>query len=109
MFLIFLGLVCLAAAAYLLGEAVTASARERPVSVKRAATSGRFGSALGDEDKPFAERVVAPAKDKLARIVLRVHPKTTTDSVRSKLLAAGLGRTVSPSGFLAAKAAVAIG
>src|SRR5205085_1937628 len=30
-------------------------------------------------------------------------------SVRSKLLAAGLGRTVSPSGFLAAKAAVAIG
>ena len=109
MFLIFLGLLCLAGAAYLLGEAVTASARERQVSVKRAATYGKFRSVLGDQEKPFAERVVAPAKDKLARVVLRVHPKTTTDSVRSKLMAAGLGRTVSPTGFLAAKAAVAIG
>jgi tight adherence protein C len=108
-FLIFLGLLCLAGAAYLLGEAVTASARERQVSVKRAATYGKFRSVLGDQEKPFAERVVAPAKDKLARVVLRVHPKTTTDSVRSKLMAAGLGRTVSPTGFLAAKAAVAIG
>jgi tight adherence protein C len=109
MILIFLGLLCLAGAAYLLGEAVTASARERQVSVKRAATYGKFRSVLGDEEKPFAERVVAPAKDKLARVVLRVHPKTTTDSVRSKLMAAGLGRTVTPTGFLAAKAAVAIG
>jgi tight adherence protein C len=109
MLLILLGLVCLAAAAYLLGEAATASARERQVSVKRAATYGKMRAALGERETPFAERVVAPAKDKLARLVLKVHPKTTTDSVRSKLLAAGLGRTVSPTGFLAAKAAVAIG
>jgi tight adherence protein C len=109
MLLILLGLVCLAAAAYLLGEAATASARERQVSVKRAATYGKMRAALGEHETPFAERVVAPAKDKLARLVLKVHPKTTTDSVRSKLLAAGLGRTVSPTGFLAAKAAVAIG
>jgi tight adherence protein C len=109
MLLILLGLLCLAAAAYLLGEAATASARERQVSVKRASTYGKIRSALGEHDKPFAERVVAPTKDKLARVVLRVHPKTTTDSVRSKLMAAGLGRTVSPTGFLAAKAAVAIG
>jgi tight adherence protein C len=109
MFLIFIGLLCLAGAAYLFGEAVTASARERQVSVKRASTYGKFRTALGDHDKPFTERVVAPAKEKLAGIVLRVHPKTTTDSVRGKLLAAGLGRTVTPTGFLAAKAAVAIG
>src|SRR5919205_2933029 len=109
MLLILLGLLCLAAAAYLLGEAVTATARERQVSVKRAATYGKLRAALGEQEKPFQERVVAPAKDKLARVVLKVHPKTTTDSVRSKLMAAGLGRTVSPTGFLAAKAAVAIG
>jgi tight adherence protein C len=109
MFLILLGLLCLAAAAYLLGEAVTSSARERQVSIRRAVTYGKFRAALGEHEQPFAQRVVAPTKEKLARFVLRIHPKTTTDSVRAKLLAAGLGRTVSPTGFLAAKAAVAIG
>jgi tight adherence protein C len=109
MIFILIGLLCLAGAAYLLGEAATATARERQVSVRRAASYGKFRAALGDQERPFAERVLAPAKDRLARLVLRVHPKTTTDSVRAKLLAAGLGRTVTPTGFLAAKAAGAIG
>ena len=109
MLLILLGLLCLAGAAYLLAEAATATARERHVSVRRAASYGKFRAVLGDHDKPFVERVLTPAKDRLARLVLKVHPKTTTDGVRSKLLAAGLGRTVTPTGFLAAKAAAAIG
>src|SRR5919199_5416770 len=109
MLFIFLGILCLAGAAYLLMEAATATARERHVSVRRAASYGKFRAALGEHEKPFAERVGAPAKDRLARIVLKIHPKTTTDSVRSKLLAAGLGRTITPTGFLAAKAAAAIG
>jgi tight adherence protein C len=107
--LILLGLLCLAGAAYLLGEAATAPARERQVSVKRAATYGKIRAALGEHERPFRDRVVAPAKERLAGFVLRVHPKTTTDSVRSKLLAAGMGRTVSPTGFLAGKAAVGLG
>jgi tight adherence protein C len=109
MFLIFLGIVCLAAAAYLLGDAATASARERQVSVKRAATYGKFRAALGERERPFRDRVLVPAKEKLAGFVLKIHPKTTTDSVRSKLLAAGMGRTVSPTGFLAAKGAFGLG
>src|ERR671936_965506 len=109
MFVIFLGILCLAGAAYLLGEAATAPARERQTSVRRAATYGKFRAALGEHDRPFRDRVVSPARDRLARFVLKIHPKTTTDSVRSKLLAAGMGRTVSPTGFLAAKAAFGIG
>ena len=109
MLLILLGLLCLAGAAYLLGEAATAPARERQTSVRRAATYGKFRAALGEHDRPFRDRVVSPARDRLARFVLKIHPKTTTDSVRSKLLAAGMGRTVSPTGFLAAKAAFGIG
>jgi tight adherence protein C len=108
MFLIFLGIVCLAGAAYLVGEAATAPARERRVSVKRAATYGRLRAALGEREQPFHDRVVAPAKDKLAGFVLRIHPKTTLDSVRSKLLAAGMGRTVSPQSFLAAKSGLGL-
>src|SRR5919202_2852250 len=109
MLFIFLGILCLAGAAYLLMEAATATARERSISVRRATSYGKFRAAPGEHEKPFADRVVAPVKDKLARFVLKIHPKTTTDSVRSKLLAAGLGRTVTPTGFLAAKAAAAIG
>src|ERR671936_621469 len=58
MFVIFLGIVCLAGAAYLLGEAATAPARERHTSVRRAATYGKFRSALGEREQPFHERVL---------------------------------------------------
>jgi tight adherence protein C len=108
MLLILLGLFCLAGAAYLLGEAATASARERQTSVKRASTYGKFRTALGDHERPFAERVLTPAKERLAGFVLRVHPKTTLDGVRGRLLAAGLGRKITPTEFLAAKAGMAL-
>jgi tight adherence protein C len=106
--LIVFAILFLAGAAYLIGEAVTAPAREREGSVKRAANYGKIRAALGEREQPFRERVMGPARDRLARLVLRVHPKTSVDGVRSRLLAAGL-RTVSPTGFLAGKAAVGIG
>jgi tight adherence protein C len=107
--LILIAILFLAAAAYLVGEAATAPARERQGSVKRAANYGKVRAALGEREQPFRDRVVGPAQDRLANFVLRVHPKTTVDGVRARLLAAGLGRTVTPTGFLAAKAAVSIG
>jgi tight adherence protein C len=109
MLLIVLAIVLLAAAAYMLGEAATAQARERHVSMKRASTYGKFRAATGEQDQPFRERVVEPAKSRLAGLVFKVHPKTTLDSVRAKLLAAGMGRTVSPTGFLATKAGFGLG
>ena len=109
MLLILLAIVFLAAAAYLVGEAVTAPAREREISVNRAANYGKVRAALGEREQPFRDRVIGPTRDRLARLVLRIHPKTTLDGVRSRLLAAGLGRTVTPTGFLAAKAAAGIG
>jgi len=106
--LIVFAILFLAGAAYLVGEAVTAPAREREGSVKRAANYGKVRAALGEREQPFRDRVVGPARDRLAKLVLRIHPKTTVDGVRGRLLAAGL-RNVSPTGFLAAKAAVGIG
>ena len=108
MLLIVFAILFLAGAAYLVGEAVTAPAREREGSVKRAANYGKVRAALGEREQPFRDRVVGPARDRLAKLVLRIHPKTTVDGVRGRLLAAGL-RNVSPTGFLAAKAAVGIG
>jgi tight adherence protein C len=112
MFVIFLGIVCLAGAAYLLGEAATAPARERHTSVRRAATYGKFRSALGEREQPFHERVLVPLRDWLAKLVLKVHPKVSLDAIGAKLLSAGLalggvllgsvvgGAVSGPGGFL---------
>jgi tight adherence protein C len=103
-----IGVAALAAAAFLIGEAATAPARQRGLSVRRATTYGRFRLPGRDDRRPFSERVLAPTKLALARGVLRLTPRTTFDSVTAKLLAAGLGRRLSPTGFLAAKAAFGI-
>jgi tight adherence protein C len=105
---IFVGLLCLAASAYFLGDAVTAPARERRTSVRRAAQYGDFRPALGQAQRPFRERVLVPLGERLARWTLKLHPKTTIEGVSSRLLAAGLGRTISPTAFLAFKSGLAI-
>src|ERR671930_242469 len=109
LFLIVLGLMCLGGAAYFLSDAVTAPARERQTSVRRAATYGRFRPAVGRGQLPFRERVLIPLGDRLARWTLKLHPKTTIDGVSGRLLAAGLGRKIAPTTFLALKSAFAIG
>jgi len=106
---IVLGVLCLAGAAYFIGDAVTLPARERRVSVQRAATYGRFRSRLGSGQAPFRQRVLLPAGERLAGWTLKLHPKTSIDGVSARLLAAGLGRSISPTTFLAFKSALAIG
>jgi tight adherence protein C len=106
---IFVGLVCLAASAYFVGDAVTAPARERRTSVRRAAQYGDFKPVLGQAQRPFKERVLVPLGNRLAKWTLRLHPRTTIEGVSTRLLAAGLGRTVSPTAFLAFKSGLAIG
>ncbi len=106
---IVLAVLCLAGAAYLIGEAVTLPARERRSSVNRAATYGKFRAALGQQQLPFSQRVLAPLGDRLAGWTLKLHPKTTVEGVSARLLAAGLGRKISPTTFLAFKSALALG
>jgi tight adherence protein C len=107
--LIVLGVLCLAGSAYLIGEAVTLPARERRTSVKRAASYGKFRTVLGVRQLPFSERVLEPMGNRLAGWTLKLHPRTTVDGVSTRLLAAGLGRTISPTTFLAFKSALALG
>jgi tight adherence protein C len=106
---IVLGVLCLAGAAYLIGEAMTLPARERRSSVNRAATYGKFRAALGQQQLPFSQRVLSPLGDRLAGWTLKLHPKTTVEGVSTRLLAAGLGRKISPTTFLAFKSALALG
>src|SRR5919108_1729193 len=105
---IVLGVLCLAGAAYLLGETVTLPARERRSSVHRAATYGRARPRLGVPQLPFSQRVLAPFGERLAGWTLKLHPRTTIEGVSARLLAAGLSRKISPTTFLAFKSALAV-
>jgi tight adherence protein C len=107
--LLILGFALLAGAAFFVAEVTTVAARERSNSLQRAATYGRFRRSLVVQAPQFRERVVAPAADSLAGFVLKLNPKTTVESVRTKLLAAGFNDRMSPTAFLAAKGALAIG
>ena len=44
-----------------------------------------------------------PVIERFARLILRINPKTTIDSVAYKLVSAGLSRRISPTTFLALK------
>jgi tight adherence protein C len=97
--------ILLAVAGYLVSEVVTAPSRERHTAVKRAATYGRIrATGPGLERLHFRERVLAPATSSLAGLALRLNPRVTLESISFRLMAAGMGRTVTPTTFLAAKA-----
>ena len=108
MLLLLLALGCLAGAAYFLGELATLPARQRATSVRRAATYGRFRVRTGLERESLRNRALVPLSQSLAGMVLKLNPRTTSESVGLKLQAAGLGKKISPTSFLAVKGIFAL-
>jgi tight adherence protein C len=108
MMLLFLAFLCLAGAVYLIGEVATLPSRERERSIRRASNYGfvRVSSPL--DAKKFRERTVEPMRESMARLVLRLNPRTSTEAISLRLLGAGLGRRINPTSFLAAKGVLAV-
>jgi tight adherence protein C len=108
MMLLFIAFFCLAGAVYLIGEVATLPSRERERSMRRASHYGfvRISSPL--DAKRFRERTLEPLRESMARWVLKVNPRTSMDSISLRLLGAGLGRRITPTGFLAAKGVFAL-
>ncbi len=105
--LLILALIALGTAAYFVGEFATAPMRERRNLVVRAAEYGRMRITHDRELPKFRERALAPFLTKAARVVLRLNPRTSLESIQMRLMAAGM-RKVSPTGFLGAKVALGI-
>ncbi len=99
-----LAFLFLAASAYLVGEVVTQPGRERDRAVRRAANYGRHRvQATGLERLRFSERVLVPATGSLARLALKLNPRANLDAIAMRLMAAGMGRSLTPTAFLAMK------
>jgi tight adherence protein C len=110
MLLLVLAIASLGLAVYLLGEVATLPARQRQGSIRRAANYGHSRRLVNPfaQTAGFRERAMGPAVTSLARVVLRVSPKSTVESINLKLLGAGLGRSFSPTAFLATKGILAM-
>jgi tight adherence protein C len=108
MLILVLGLFCLGGAIFIVGQLVTEPSQERARFFKKVASYGETRQVLRATEEGARERLVTPTVERLARLVLRVNPKTTLESVSYKLVSAGLSRRISPSTFLALKAACPI-
>ena len=106
--LLILAIATIGGAVYYFAEVATSPMRTRRDLVHRAANYGRARTITGKELPRFRERALAPFIAKVARVMLRINPRTTTESVAARLMAAGMRKT-SPSGFIAAKGILAIG
>ena len=108
MILLVLAIFCLAGAVFLIGDLVTLPARQRSVSVRRAATYGRMEVPSGTPQEGVHERLIAPIGQWLAKWALRVNPRSSTDTVERRLMSAGVGLKISSTGFLAIKGLFAL-
>jgi tight adherence protein C len=108
--LLVLAIICLGAAAFIVGELITQPAQERSRFFKRVANYGQQQETIIKvTEQSLKTRVGMPIVERLARFVLRVNPKTTIDGVAYKLVSAGVSRRISPTTFLALKAILPIG
>ena len=106
-----LGIASLGLAVFLVSEVATLPSRQREGSIRRAARYGESRRRVNDRGnaQSFRDRALVPMSTGLARFVLRINPRSTIDSINLKLQSAGMGRTLSPTTFLAAKGLLAAG
>jgi tight adherence protein C len=109
MMLLIIAVACLAGAVFLVGEVATLPSRERHRSMRRATTYGFFRVSSPLDNQRLRERAFEPLRETFAKWVLKVNPRTSMESISLRLLGAGLGRRMSPTGFLAAKGFLAVG
>jgi tight adherence protein C len=105
--LLILAVATIGLAAYYFAEVATAPMRTRRNLVHRAANYGK-DKAGGKEVPKFRERVMLPLTTQIAKVMFKVNPKASSESVAKKLMAAGM-RNASPNGFIASQGLFALG
>jgi tight adherence protein C len=108
MLLLIIATATVGLAGFFLAELATSPMRTRRNLVHRAANYGRVRTITGKEMPRFRERAMAPFVTQIAKLILRLNPRTTTESVSAKLMAAGMRKT-SPTGFIATQGTLALG
>ncbi len=109
MTLLLLAFLFAGGALYLAAEAATYPARLRQRAIKRATQVGSVRVPRTDQELlRFRDRVVAPARERLASIPLRLHPRTSLEAISTRIVAAGLAQRLTVKTFLACKGGAAL-
>jgi tight adherence protein C len=103
-----LAIASIGGAVFFFAELATSPMRTRRNLVHRAANYGRLRTVTGKEMPRFRERALDPFVAKAARLVLRINPRMSVESVSEKLMAAGMRRT-SPTTIIGAKGILGVG
>jgi tight adherence protein C len=103
MMLLAIAIVMIFGAGYMLLAGLTVRQREVAVSMRRARRYGTRDQREIETRRSVNDRLVGPLTDKLAGITLRLLPKTDPQQVHNRLLAAGLGQSMTPQMYLAIK------
>ncbi|MDQ2910546.1 MAG: type II secretion system F family protein [Actinomycetota bacterium] len=103
-----LAIAAIGGAVFFFAELATTPMRNRRNLVHRAANYGRLRTVTGRELPRFRERALEPFVAKAARLVLRVNPRLSLESVSGKLMAAGMRKT-SPTTIIGAKGILGVG
>ncbi len=98
-----IAIVMVFGAAYMLLAGLTVRQREIAVSVRRARRYGTRDQRDIVTRRSVNDRLVGPITNKLAGVTLRLLPKTDPQQVHNRLLAAGLGQSMTPQMYLAIK------
>jgi tight adherence protein C len=106
--LLIIAIAAVGAAAFFFAELASSPMRTRRNLVHRAANYGLIRTATGKEMPKFRERALEPFIAKAARLMLRVNPRTSVESVSGRLMAAGMRKT-SPMTIIAAKGIMGVG
>ncbi len=101
MLVLLLAFICLAGAAAAAVQALTIPVRERDASLRRARSYG--DTVATPARRPLGASLSTRYGSSLARLATRIDPRATTDRIGLRLVAAGMARKMSPTGFLASK------
>jgi tight adherence protein C len=99
--MLLLAFFCFAGALVIVGQLLTRPSRERQASLRR--VQGYSDPHTPPNSDPLLERLNTRYAGRLAHFAGRLDPRATEDKIGFKLVSAGLARTVSPVGYLAAK------
>jgi tight adherence protein C len=106
--LLIFAIAAVGGAVFFIAELATSPMRIRRDLVHRAANYGRVRNVTGKELPRFRERALGPFVAKVARLVLRINPRMSVESVSAKLMAAGMRKT-SPLTIIGAKGILGVG
>ena len=103
MIILILAIGAFFAATYFLLTGLTVQQKEIAVSMRKARRYGLRDQREIETRKSVNDRVVGPATDKIASVTMKVLPKTDPQQIHNRLMAAGLGQSMTAQMYLALK------